>query len=83
PFFGGTLCVERPLFRTPVMMTGGAGTACGGTLAIDFNAYIASGNDPGLVAGRDVWLQAWSKDPGFSPPNDVSLSDAVQFSICP
>jgi hypothetical protein len=83
PFFGGTLCVERPLFRTPVMTSGGGMGPCDGTFAIDFNAFIASGKDPGLVGGRDVWLQAWSKDPGFSPPNDVSLSDAVQFTICP
>jgi hypothetical protein len=60
------------------------GTApCGGMFQIDFNAYVASGMDPALVAGQQVWLQIWSHDPGFAPPNNTSLSDAVSFTLCP
>jgi hypothetical protein len=56
---------------------------CGGSFQIDFNAYIASGKDPALVSGQQVWVQTWSRDPGFAPPNNTSLSDAVTFTLCP
>jgi hypothetical protein len=48
---------------------------------MDFNAYIASGKDPALVAGQDVWLQTWGRDP--ASPSTTSLSDALSFPICP
>jgi catechol 2,3-dioxygenase-like lactoylglutathione lyase family enzyme len=82
PFQGGFLCLEPPLVRTPVQNSGGA-SPCGGVYVIDFNAYIASGKDPSLVPGQQVWVQTWSRDPGFAPPNNTSLSDAVSFTLCP
>ncbi|HVS10016.1 MAG TPA: hypothetical protein VMS76_09080 [Planctomycetota bacterium] len=82
PFQGGTLCTKAPLVRTMLQNSGGM-PPCGGSFQIDFNAYIASGKDPGLVAGQQVWVQTWSRDPGFAPPNNTSLSDAVTFTICP
>jgi len=82
PFQGGTLCAQPPLVYT--MLQNSAGTApCGGAFQIDFNAYVASGADPGLVAGQQVWAQTWSRDPGFAPPDNISLSDAVSFTLCP
>ena len=82
PFQGGTLCVMPPVVRTPVHNSGGA-PPCDGVFAIDFNAYVASGADPALVAGQQVWIQNWSRDPGFAPPNNTSLSDALSFTLCP
>jgi len=81
-FQGGFLCAQPPLVRTMLQNSGGT-PPCGGSFQIDFNAYIASGKDPALVAGQKVWLQAWSRDPGFAPPNNTSLSDAVSSTICP
>jgi hypothetical protein len=82
PFQGGILCAQLPLVRTTLLNSGGS-PPCGGTLKMDFNAYVASGKDPALVAGQQVWAQAWSRDPGFAPPNNTSLSDAVTFTLCP
>jgi hypothetical protein len=82
PFQGGTLCAQPPLVRTMLQHSGGT-PPCGGWFQLDFNAYIASGKDPGLVAGQQVWIQTWSRDPGFAPPNNTSLSDALGFTICP
>jgi catechol 2,3-dioxygenase-like lactoylglutathione lyase family enzyme len=80
-FQGGILCVQPPLVRT--MLQNSSGTPpCGGSFQIDFNVYVASGKDPGLVAGQQVWIQTWSRDPGFAPPNNTSLSDAVSFTLC-
>jgi hypothetical protein len=82
PFQGGFLCAKVPLIRTALQNSGGV-APCGGTFNMDFNTYIASGKDPTLVPGTTVDGQYWSRDPGFAPPNNTSLSDAVSFTICP
>jgi len=80
PFQGGFLCALAPLIRTPVQNSGGT-APCGGMYSIDFNAYIASGVDPALVSGQQVWMQTWSRDP--ASPSTTNLSDALSFTICP
>jgi hypothetical protein len=59
----------------------GGATPCGGTYALDFNAWIASGADPALVPGATVCGQYWSRDP--MDAFGTSLTNAIQFSICP
>ena len=80
PFQGGFLCIAPPATRTPGQNSGGAG-ACGGSFSIDFNAYIASGADPALIGGQDVWGQYWSRD--VASPSTTSLTDGITFQICP
>jgi hypothetical protein len=84
PFQGGTYCVKPPTKRFPVQSSGGSSLPtqdCSGSVTTDFNARIASGVDPQLVAGQEVFLQYWSRDPGFAPPNNTNLSPAVMFEI--
>ncbi|MCK6448712.1 MAG: hypothetical protein L6Q99_20145 [Planctomycetes bacterium] len=80
-FHGGTLCAKPPLKRHSVLASGGTGGVCDGVFTEDFDAYLASGADPALGAGVQVWLQNWSRDPG--DPFTDSLSDAVTAVICP
>ena len=82
-FFGGTLCVETPLHRTIAQSSGGSATGndCTGVYSFDFNARIASGIDPLLGVGTTVNAQYYSRDPGFAPPNNVGLTDAIEFTI--
>jgi catechol 2,3-dioxygenase-like lactoylglutathione lyase family enzyme len=82
PFQGGILCAQPPLTQTTPQDSGGT-LPCTGVLQIDFNAWAASGKDPALLTGQQVWIQTWSRDPGFAPPNNTSLSDAVTFTLCP
>lgn len=85
-FFGtGVLCVQPPLHFTSREPTGGSpnGTDCSGALSIDFNAWIANGQDPRLVAGQRVWAQFLSRDHGALPSRNVALSEAVEFTIEP
>jgi probable HAF family extracellular repeat protein len=85
-FQGGTLCVKPPLKRTPIQSSGGAAAPandCSGTYGVDFNAYMASGVDPNLVAGVAVDGQFWSRDTGFAPPNASGLTAAIHFVIQP
>lgn len=76
PFHGGILCVGGPLVRTPARFSGAAG-------AYSFHftgAYMAA---LGLAPGTTVHGQWVSRDAGFAPPNDVGLTDAIRFTICP
>ncbi len=84
PFLGGLLCASPPLVRSALQSSGGAtsGADCTGSLALDFNARIASGIDPGLVAGAVVHAQWFSRDPG-NPAGSFNSSDALRISILP
>ncbi|MBL8802809.1 MAG: PD40 domain-containing protein [Planctomycetes bacterium] len=81
PFFGGTLCVASPLFRTPAQSTGGSasGTDCSGAFSFDFNALIRSGAAPLLTPGTVVYAQA-----SYSQPSGGRVqSAALAFTILP
>jgi glucose/arabinose dehydrogenase len=84
PYLGGTLCVGQPMIKSVLLDSGGnTGTSdCSGVFSFDFNAYVASGADPMLVAGQQVNLQFWSRD--FNDPAGfaTSLSDGLQFVLC-
>jgi hypothetical protein len=82
PFLGGWLCVQPPIKRTAVLTSTGAG-ACDGTYSFDFTGFLQASSDPQLVGGARVWAQFWSRDPGFTPPNNIGLTDAVATFICP
>lgn len=85
-FGGGTLCCQGPFRRTAVQGSGGTpppASDCSGSYAFDFNGHAATGVDPALVLGAAVWAQYWSRDPGFAPPANVGLTDALAFTLCP
>lgn len=82
PFLGGTLCVRAPVTRTPVQNSGGSSNVpCSGHFSFDFNARIQSGIDPALVAGEDIYMQYWFRDP--QGPQGVGLTDAIRCRIQP
>jgi hypothetical protein len=82
-FQGGTLCAKPPLLRTPVQNSGGSagGSDCTGAFSFDFGARIASGVDPTLVAGAEVFIQCWARDPASA--STTSLSNALHLVIGP
>jgi hypothetical protein len=82
PFHGGTLCVAPPLKRGLAQSSSGTSGASG-FANMDFNAWIASGVDPRLDLGQRVFVQLWTRDPGFPPPDDVGLTAALEFRIGP
>jgi hypothetical protein len=49
-------------------------------IAGDLSARIASGVDPALVPGQQVWLQGWFRDPGAA--SGTGLSDALTTILC-
>ena len=91
PFQGGFLCVQPPVRRAPPVNSGGtpAGNSdCSGHWSLDFCAFASGqlgGNpQPGLQQpGTLVQSQWWGRDPGFPPPFDTALSEALEFSVVP
>jgi Tol biopolymer transport system component len=83
PFAGGTLCLHSPIVRTPPQFSGGSaqGNDCTGTYAFHFSQnYMVQQL---LVANTTVYAQYWCRDPGFAPPNNIGLTDALYFTITP
>ena len=79
----GALCVASPLRRTPLQSSGGNPNAldCSGSFSFDFNARIASGVDPALVAGELVFAQYYFRDPAATA--GASFSAAAELRIAP
>ena len=68
--------------RTGIQSSGVAGAVpCSGTYSFHFRQNYMSTH--GLVPGDTIYGQFYSRDPGFAAPNDIGLTDAVQFGIIP
>jgi Tol biopolymer transport system component len=72
PFGGGTMCIGGSKHRRPVQNATALYTH---SQPFD-QAYMAS---RGWTAGMDVYAQYWGRD----TPGNISLSDALHFTVCP
>ncbi len=84
-FHGGKLCVKAPFVRLlPVKIANANGSPpCTGSVTINFNNRIQSGNDPLLTAGAQVNAQYRGRDAALGDGFNDSLTDGLEFSICP
>jgi hypothetical protein len=91
PFQGGMLCVRAPIQRSTQQYSGGTPPPiqdCSGRWSLDFNAFLR-GQDEDVVPaatvppGSVVFAQWWGRDPGFAPPNNSCLTDAIEFTMNP
>jgi hypothetical protein len=87
----GTLCVKSPIKRTPVQLSGGTpapANDCSGLYSLDMNAFAVGslGGSPApylTIVGTLVDCQWWGRDPGFAAPCNTTLSNALEYTVCP
>jgi len=91
PFQGGTLCVAQQINRTGAINSVGTPAPvndCSGIYSIDMNTFALSAGPPAplpalSVVGTLVNCQFWGRDPGFPPPNNTTLTDALEYTVGP
>ena len=79
-----SLCVKAPLQRSAAQDSGGTVGACDGPLVLDWNLFVAqnpSALGQPIGSGREIWTQAWYRDP--SSVKTTQLSDALAFVLQP
>jgi len=83
PFSGGTLCVNPPTKRGPIMTSGGDdANECDGAYAtlVNDGQIVPAGLDAG--SGNSAWYQYWYRDPqNGAGVLGTALSDAVQVDF--
>jgi hypothetical protein len=85
PYGNGTSwrCVVPPLQRTGLQIGTGTPGLCDGSMALDFNAWMAANPGKAPVSGSTIHLQGWFRDPLNTSNQTASFSDGLEFTVCP
>jgi len=76
-------CVAPPVKRGGLLVGSGSVGACDGVLSQDLSARWTAKPNQNPGAGAVVQAQLWYRDPQSTSGQNTSLSDAVEFVVCP
>ena len=76
-------CVTPPVFRAGLLIGSGTPGACDGAFSQDLNARWTAKPNQNPGAGAVVQAQLWYRDPMNTSNQTTSLSDALEFTVCP
>ena len=76
-------CVVPPVKRGGLLTGSGSNGGCDGSFVQDFNArwQAKPAQNPGV--GTTAQAQLWYRDPSSTSNQTTSLSDAIEFTVCP
>jgi len=76
-------CVVPPVFRASLLSGAGTPGGCDGSFSDDLNARWTAkpAQNPGV--GALVQAQLWYRDPQNTSNQTTSLSDGIEFTVCP
>ena len=82
---GGTSfqCVVPPVMRGGLLAGSGTAGTCSGLAIQDLNARWTAKPNQNPGAGAVVQAQFWYRDPQNTSNQSTSLSDAIEFAVCP
>ena len=81
PFQGGTLCLQGPFFRAGMQVSTGTGGTCDGTYTFHFSqSYRAAF---GINTYETIYAQWFARDNANPDGTGWSLSNAIEFTVCP
>ena len=85
PWGNGTSfqCVVPPVSRAGQLIGSGTNGACDGSFSQDLNALWTAKPAKNPGAGALVQSQLWYRDPLSTSNQTTSLSDALEFTVCP
>jgi hypothetical protein len=76
-------CLVQPVSRGALMTGVGSFGACDGAFVYDLNARWAASPNQNPGAGAVTGAQLWYRDPGNTSNRFTSLSEAIEFVVCP
>jgi hypothetical protein len=85
PWGNGTSfqCVVPPVKRGALLPASGLPSACDGSFVYDLNARWTAKPAQNPGSGAVVQAQLWHRDPLNTSNKKTTLSDALEFSVCP
>ena len=85
PYGGGTLCLGAPTQTAALVASGSYGGTTGfcnqGQFAYHMSQSFLAAH--ALTSGTTAYAQFLARDNGFPGPNNVSLTDAIRFTVAP
>ena len=76
-------CVVPPVLRAGTLQGSGTTGACDGSFSQDLNQLWTQNPNKNPGAGAVVQAQLWYRDPANTSNQTTSLSDALEFAVCP